>query len=292
MKQTHTLIGLALFTAGSLSLPAATTFVSTTSSDFNDAGNWDNGLPDTVAAAGDDDEGIIPAGANVIMSADYQTETGRRFYMTINGSLTVGSHELQLRAGSSGSSSRGYGDVIVDGGSLLIGSGGTLDLAGVGADLFVEGGGSVSFASGANFQASKAISVNGGTLSFGATTVHVGNTQDELMVQNGTVSFDFDASFQHFSLTGQSLVLLLGGGSGIDLNFATAPSLGSSFELINGITTYVGEFSTVTASGLDAGQSIEMLYEGGTLTATVVPEPSSVLLLMGALPFALARRKK
>ena len=283
---------------------AATTFIPATG-DFNTPGNWDDGLPDTVADAGSDDEGIIPTGTTANMSANYQTSTGRRIFITVNGTLNTGANELQLRSGSQGTNPRGtFGDLIVDGGTLNVASGGRVDIAGIGADLFVDGGGTVNFLDASTIQASKAIEILNGTLMMSFGAISASNLTDELVVGDaGTLAFDFDGTQSHFTFAGTSLALELGATSTLDLSFSAAPTTGSTFTLVTDVSgfagvdggTGTGVFETINATGLAAGQSVVADYgtsTAGELQITIVPEPSSLALLgLGGLALILRRRK-
>ena len=283
---------------------AATSFIPATG-DFNTVGNWDDGLPDTVATAGSDDEGIIPTGTTANMSASYQTSTGRRIFITVNGTLNTGANELQLRSGSQGTDPRGtFGDLIVDGGTLNVASGGRVDIAGIGADLFVDGGGTVNFLDGSTIQASKAIEILNGTLVMTAGAISAASVGDELVVGDaGTLAFGFDGAQTHFTFSGATLALELGATSTLDLSFAAAPTTGSVFTLVDDISAFSGEdagtgtgvFGTINATGLGVGQSVVADYgvnTAGELQITIVPEPSSAALLgLGSLALILRRRK-
>lgn len=303
----HTLV---LFLGSLVVSPAYsdTIFTNSFDTDFNNASNWTAGLglPDTDAAAGDDDHGIISAGATADMSASYQTAVGRRFLLTVNGTLNTGSNELQLRAGSQGSAAPGsYGDLIVDGGTVNVGNGGRIDMAGVGADMFLDNGGVVNFLDGSTMQIQKAVEVIDGTLNFGAAAAIDGALQDELVIgDNGTIHFGFDGAFQFLNLSGQTLGVELGAGSTLSLGFVNAPTVGDSFELISGVSgfagvdggTGTGVFGSVNATGLGAGQDVVLQYNGDNLTASIVsavPEPNSMVILgmMGVVAGFMRRRR-
>ena len=102
----------------------------------------------------------------------------------------------------------------------------------------------------------------------------------------------------HSTILGQSLAVELGAGANLNLNFAAAPTTGSTFTLatdVSGFAGSVGTFTNVNATGLGAGQSATVDYgtlNAGELTVTIVPEPSSTALLgLGGLALVLRRRK-
>ena len=285
---------------------ADTIFSNSTNMDFNNVANWSLGLPDVDALAGDDDHGIISTGSIANMSAGYQLSVGRRILITVNGTLNTGANELQLRSGSQGSAPRGtYGDVIVDGGIFNIENGGRVDLAGVGADLFIDNGGVVNFLDGSTMQLSKSLEVLNGSLNLDAGTASGGGLGDELVVDdNGTLQFGFDSGFNSFDLVGSSLAMELGVNSTLSLDFASMPTIGDEFFLVTGVSgfggvdggTGTGVFGNVNSSGLGAGQDILVNYNADSLSVSVVsavPEPASagVIGLFG-LCLAFSRRRR
>lgn len=279
---THTLL---LSVCVPVTLMGATTFSGTTDSDFNNVANWDNGLPSNGG-----NDGTVSAPAT--MSANFNPATGISYHLIINSSLSTGANELQHRSGSNGR------DVTVGGGavgSLTINSGGRLDIAGAGSDLFIGvGGGSgvVTFENGSTIEVQKTIEVLSGSLNFGSAVSQTGSLQDEIVI-NDTLSFDFDPAFNHFTLSGQSLILELGLSSVLDLDFASAPDTGSTYTLVTDVSGFAGAgaFGSVVATGLGAGQSITVDYSTSNLFISVVPEPGSLLLLLSALPVLALRRR-
>lgn len=291
MKHTLACLGLILPAAH-----AATSFTAAVDSDFNNVANWDNGLPSN---GGNDGTVAAPA----VLSANFNTATGISYHMDINSSMSTGAFEFQHRSGSNGRDVRvGNGAT----GSLTINDGGRLDIAGAGSDLFIGfngGTGTVFFENNATFQVQKAIEVLSGSLTFAPQAISATSLQDELVVDDaGTLAFQFDASFNYFTLAGSSFGLELGATSTLDLSFAATPSINDVFILANDITgfsgvaggTGTGIFGNVNASGLAPGQSIEVDY--GTLTAgelaiTIVPETSSALLSLLGAGLLLRRRR-
>lgn len=287
-----------LFTAIILSLPsaqAATSFLETVDSNFNNAANWDNGLP----SAGNNGTVTAPTA----LTATFNSATGINYDMDINSSMSTGAFEFQHRAGSNGRDVRvGNGAT----GSLTINNGGRLDIAGAGADLFIGlsgGTGTVSFEDGSTFEIQKTVEVLNGSLEFAPNVAFAGSIQDELVIGNaGTLAIAFDSSFNHFAFGGQSLVVELGATSTLDLTFATAPTSFSTFTLatdVSGFTlvggTGTGVFGNVNVTGLGAGQSVVVDYgttTAGELAITIVPEPSPWWLgLAGGGLFFVRRRR-
>lgn len=278
-------------------LPSAIAMAQTSftpeSGNFNDPANWSAGLPDTVAAADGDDHGIIPFGTSATMSALYQSLTGRRIRLTVEGTLDIGSQELQLRSGSFGTSSpvRGsYGDLDVNGGTVTVGSGGQIDMAGVGSDLIIDQGGSVTFATGSIMSGPKAIHILNGSIGFAATMTRAASVEDELIVGAGsTLKFEIDNDPGGTVLSpipGSSLQLELAPTSKLALEFTNPPALGETFTVVTGVSGYklvggsgTGKFGMVTATGLPAGLSASANYLPTSLEVEIIETPPSPLLV-------------
>ncbi len=274
---------------------AVTTFSGTLDDDFNNAGNWDNGLPTGVTGPG-----TIASGATAVMSADYlMNNNGSPSVtpITVDGSLSTGSYELQLRSGGIA----GSPDLTVTG-QMTVNNGGLIDLAGAAADLFLQGGGDLTVENGGSFGASKTVDIGGGSiLAFESGALMTGNTADELQLRNNsTISFEVAADGSHFTLVGSSLQVRLGSSPNLVVDFLGTPTTGSSFDLITGVsgfTNYLGngsgytfDPSNVTVTGLDAGQEANLVY-GSSLTLEVVPEPASGILAALGLALVVRRRR-
>ncbi|MBK1832151.1 PEP-CTERM sorting domain-containing protein [Verrucomicrobiaceae bacterium R5-34] len=285
---THT---TTLLLGGLLVLPAQALTIFTGIGDFNTAGNWDNGLPDASNGPGE-----IAAGATATMSADYimLNNSPSVTDIVVKGTLNTGANELQLRSGTVSSNP----DIFVDGGTINVNLGGTIDVAGASADVFITNGGTLSFEDGSTAQISKALEVISGSLNLSSGTSWSGNLGDELVIGDaGILSFSFDSSLNHLTIPGSSLALELGDTSTLALNFAAAPTTGDSYTLVNNVSGFggaAGVFGNVNASGLGAGQSLEVVYNttDGLLQVQVVPEPSSTALLgLGGIALLLRRRR-
>lgn len=258
----------------SLGLPmgAQTEFFGFVDSDFNNASNWTNGLPSNGGNHG----GIeVP----VTLTDNFNTATGVSYDLVVNGVLNTGSFELQHRSGSNGRDvfvGRGVGES----GILNVQNGGRLDIAGAGANLFIGSAvatGAVNFEEGSILQVQKTIELVRGSLTLAATSTQDGNMQDLLLVDKGTLTFQFASDLSYNPLVGQSIDVQLGSASILNLEFASPPSVGTTFDLLTSVTAYsgvsgsngTGIFGRVQATGLAAGTEVQINY-GATLQAEIV----------------------
>lgn len=267
-----------------------------TETNFNNAGNWDNGLPDNTNGVG-----TIAAGATAIMTANYLMSNDGSPSVTdiiVNGSLSTGANELQLRSGGVGRSP----DLTVNG-MFTVNNGGTIDIAGASADLFLAGGGDMLVESGGTFAASKTVDLGSGSiLTFESGALMAASTNDELQLRNGsTIAFQIAGDGSHFTLNGNTLQVRLGTTPNLIIDFASAPTIGNTFDLITGVSDFtdyqgVGSGNTfdpanITVTGLGAGQSYQLDYTN-QLQLQIIPEPSSTALLgLGGLALLMRRKK-
>ncbi|WP_200391296.1 choice-of-anchor D domain-containing protein [Roseibacillus ishigakijimensis] len=246
--------------------------------EFNNAANWSRGLLFTG------NNGFLMRDAE--MSGNYNTATGIGYHLYLNAELRTGSFELQHRSGNNGTDlhiANGFGTV----GRLIVEEGGRLDVAGTGADVFVGtnyGEGHLVFESGSTFQISKTLEVHHGSVTMGSGAIADGNFQDELVIDKATLAFEIskndEGGFDNFTFTGQSLQVELGLGSTLELTFDSPPELGTTFDLITGVSGFVGvtgrsgdgTFGQVVANGLAEGTAVEVVYGANALQATIVAE--------------------
>lgn len=275
---------------------AASVFSNVVDTDFNNVANWDNGLP-----SNDSGPGLISAGSDAVMTGDYLMRNNGSpsvTEITVDGTLSTGANELQLRSGGVGRTS----DLIVTG-LFTVNSGGEIDIAGGGADLFLSSGGDMVVESGGTFAASKAVDIGSGSvLTFQSGALSGSSLNDELQLRNeSTLAFEVAADGTFFTLNGSNLQVRLGSTPNLAVEFAGVPLSGTTYDLITGVsgfTDYQGNGSgytfdpgNVAVSGLGAGQSYQLNYTDG-LQLEIVPEPSSTALLgLGGLALILRRRK-
>ena len=288
---------------------AATTFTGAASSDFNDAANWDNGLPGklTLGTGGD-----AVVNATAVVTADYAEGAGDDGFVLTIGSGTSGS--LTLPAGLILYPADGfdYDDSGTQTCDTLIGVGvggvGTFNIAGAytsvgaGVDMFIGdaagGYGVVNVLDGGLMDIRKAVEIINGKLTIGATALMGTGLQDELVVDNGgTLEFILGAAdLVTPRYHGKSLLVELGSASTLELT-TTGAVIGDSWLLIDDITSFggvdggdgTGVFGSVVNN---EGLTIDIGYDGGALTATVIPEPATMALLgLGSLVVVRRRRK-
>ena len=293
---------------------AATTFNNAAGdNDFNNAANWDNGLP--IKGGGHD--GIIIADAT--MTADHEAVTAIDWHLTVNATLNTGANELQLRSGSKGTAPIGTpGDLIVGDGAtgiVNVSTGGTIDIAGVGTDLIIgqNGGfGIVNFLSGSNAGVSKTAEVLNGSLNFASDVNLISQISDELVIgNNGILGIDIDADTNTHVTIGKVFDLELATNSTLALNITGTATIGDTWKIMDTISSFsgiidssidagdgTGVFGNIQVTGLTADQQIQLVYiaptdagDDGSIDAVVVPEPTTIALLgLGILP-ALKRRR-
>lgn len=286
-------LSLSLSLLAASPLTAATNFLARFDNNLNNVDNWDSLLPSASNAGTTTADGTLTADFGNQGSVN---NAGAENF-TINSTITTGAFTLSIT---------GSGDRLFIGsgatGSLTVNSGGQLFVVGASQDVrigFNNGNGILRFDNGSTIDTRKAVEVLNGTLSFGSavTTGQAGIQNDFLIGSGGTLEFDIDGSFANHTIQGNSLNPIFDAGSTLQLNFAAAPTNGSTFKLIDDINTtagYAGTFTNINASGLGSGQSISLTYGIGTdgLVATVIPEPSSTALLgLGALGFIIRRRR-
>ena len=296
MKINHIKITIVAALMTSLPASAVTLFTNAVDTDFNNAANWDNGLPDNTNGAG-----TIDAAATAVMTANYlMSNNGSPSVIDIivDGSLSTGSNELQLRSGGVSRSS----DLTVTG-LLTVNNGGLIDIAGASADLFLSGGGDMLVESGGSLAASKTIDLgSGSTLTFESGALAGSSTNDELQLRNGSsLAFNIAGDGTHFTLNGGTLQVRMGTTPNLIIDFAAVPMIGNTYNLITGVseftdfagvgTGYTFDPSNITVTGLGVGQNYQLDYTN-QLQLQIVPEPSSASLLgLGALILILHRRK-
>jgi len=257
---------------------ALTTFTGAVNNDFNNAANWDNGLPTNANGPGE-----IPSGKTATMTANYLMANDGNPSVTdiiVNGILNTSGYELQSRSGTVARQSDIFvGDGAGKSGILNVDSGGRIDIAGAGADVLIgtNGGlGTVNFLAGSFWQISKALEVRNGTLSLAPTVTFASPLEDELVVDNGgTLVFEIDGATVS-TIKGSTLALQLGSTSTLEINLTGTYSLGDSWTLIDGISSFSGVFGNVTS---DNGLEYDITYDsaGGNLIATLTLDTTSVV---------------
>ncbi|MHC4508858.1 MAG: LamG-like jellyroll fold domain-containing protein [Planctomycetota bacterium] len=245
---------------------------------FNDAGNWDNGLPDNTNGPGE-----IPSGQTATMTAPYLMANNAPPSVTdiiVNGTLNTGAYELQLRSGAVGdrTSDLFVGDGARNAGVLNVDSGGRIDIAGAAADVFIGvngGSGTINFLDGAVLQTVKSVEILNGRLSYASTATS--RILDELVVDNGgTLAFEIDGT-NVATIDGRTLILELGSTSTLEISLSGSYSVGQKWTLMTGISTFAGVDggdgtgvfgNVVSPQGFEF--SIDYNASNGELTATLI----------------------
>jgi hypothetical protein len=243
-------------------------------SNFNDAGNWDNGLP----TGGND--GIISNGLTAIHSDGTLVNTNTAM-VTVGadgaaGTLNIANGSLETESGTPGYRvGVGAGSV----GTLNIDNGGILIVKGAGADILLGdpagGYGEINVLDGGELQSRKALEIVNGRISYSAHSVNTNSVRDELVVDNsGTLAFEIDGDTVA-TIPGSSLIIELGSNSTLELTLKGDYSIGDSWILITGISTFTGvdggdgtgEFGNVTNT---QGYGFKIDYDtaNGNLVAT------------------------
>ncbi|MGB0774309.1 MAG: PEP-CTERM sorting domain-containing protein [Akkermansiaceae bacterium] len=281
-------IGLTLAILAHTPLHAVTIFTNGTT-DFNNASNWDNGLPDNDAAVGGVDlDAEIAAGSTAVTSGSYNATGSLHYNLDVLGELTVSSgHTVHL--GTGGGYNTGT-DLTVNGGTLNLD--GKVTIIGGGAHTFVTNGGVINLRAGGDFDGRKNLNLTLGTLDIASNAVSA-DAIDHLNVGNGSM-IRFDIVSTAFSLValGNDLDLSATGAT-LDLDI-TGATAGDSYTLFTTGGAVDGTFSTFNytindslVATLDYSVADEL-----TVNITAVPEPSSAALLaLGGIALTLRRRK-
>ena len=230
-------------------------------------------------------------GQNVTWSAELISE---------GGSLTKsGSGNLTLTAANTytGTTAVSAGTLILSGqGSIAnsaaidLESGGTLDVAGV--------AGGFSLADGQTLRGSGSV-IGDVTLSSGST-LSIGNSpgtmtfSDDLTLSGGSMSdFEIDGLTAGFFDLAQgdvgSQTVTFGGT--LNLLFQAGFNTVGSVQIFD-FENYIGSFSATNISGLAGGYSATFDELTGTVTVSVIPEPSTWLLVLGGLTMVTVLRRR
>ena len=284
MKATH--ISLILAILAHTPAGAVTTFTNGTTN-FNDAANWDNGLPDNGAAAGGVDlDAVIAAGNTAVTTASYNANGNLHYNLDVLGTLTVASgHTVHLGGGN------GYNtgtDLTVNGGTLNID--GKVMIIGGGAETNVTNGGVINLRSGGDLDERKNMNLTLGTLNIASDAVSA-NGIDHLNVGSGS-TIHFDVASTSFSLLALGNDLDLSAtGAILDLDI-TGATAGDSYTLFTTGGVVDGTFSAFNYTINDSLLATLDYSVTNELTVLIVPEPSSSALLgLGGLAAARRRRR-
>ena len=119
------------------------------------------------------------------------------------------------------------------------------------------------------------------SLAANITTLQNGLQTTLEIADAGTLAYEITAGFANHTFKGNTLDIVLGTTSTLQLNFAAAPTLGASFNLVDSVQSVNGSFGTINAPGLAPGQQLNVFYDdtNALLVAQVVPEPASAALL-------------
>ena len=167
---------------------------------------------------------------------------------TYSGGTTISAGTL-LVSNVSGTSATGSGPVAVSGGNL-VGNGAV--------------SGAVNLSSGVVLPGS---AVNSNSCDAAQNSLSVG-TYTQTGGQLNIYATGSGCS-THLSVTGNARL-----GGTLQMNISPAPSPGQNFTVLNATGVVSGAFSTISASGLAAGQSLALTYNPTSVVATVVGPPT------------------
>jgi autotransporter-associated beta strand protein len=189
------------------------------------------------------------------------------------------------------------GDIRVSGGTLVMSGAGVL---GSGDLIMNSGAFDISGISGTTFTHSASLTGEG-TVEGGGNTLAVGglnadgtiSLSDTTLSLSGTTTFDFTdntlASGTYDLVEGSDSSVVLSGL--LSLNFTGGTYADGLIVQIFDVENYSGDFSSISVTGLNEGQSVS--FDNLTGTISVIPEPqtSSLLVGVGALILTLSPRR-
>ena len=261
-----------------------------------------------VTMIGTDTGGNVDVTADATYQGGHYTRLQDNLNLQNGVTLTVKEGTLDLggiviRCGENA----GGGTIILQGGTMVSGGAyASINIGKVGTNYgqFILEGGAVDLQDN--------ITINNGLLHLKPGVTVTRNYGNFAVRDTSTVKFDIDTSLGALpedalsAWTSEGNNLQLESGSTLELAFLNGAADGTVFTLFSGINTiqidvdYTGEFGTLTVTGLEAGQSVELTYTAesvaaaadGTIIATIVPEPATMsLLALGGIAM-LRRRKK
>ncbi|NWK55860.1 PEP-CTERM sorting domain-containing protein [Verrucomicrobiaceae bacterium N1E253] len=259
--------------------------------DWSNAGNWDNGLPDGSNDARVNNGHTANIGAAV--------NGGKPI---IGGSSTG---IVNVNTGKLSGSDIVVGDGSGGVGILNIASGTTLEIAGAGADLIIgRNGGYGTVDVYGYLDARKATEIRNGMLIMRQGSTH-NAIQDEFDVRDtGVMVFETNGTIIS-TLNGSSVLVELASDSTLDMRLGGVYSVGDTWTIMNGITSFGGvgddgdgQWGTVYNS-TNAGHEFTVHYnddlgaDAGTMVVelTAIPEPStSALIGLAGISLILRRR--
>lgn len=240
MKRSIVILGFALMLSISGLAPAATNFNNALGdNDFNNAANWDNGLPGSnPATPADINDSGSPDDRLAILTAKYLKPNGN-FVLRVGGGTTgrlVIPTGILLETGNDVRIGRNAGGI----GRLDLM--GTLQVSGTGVDMFVgnaDGTGTVIVYNGGFLDVRKRTLIQNGKLTYHPHVVPSA-TKDKVIVDNaGTLAFITEHA-DVGTIAGSTVAIELGSNSTLELLLTGDFDLNDSWTLIQGITTIGG----------------------------------------------------
>lgn len=240
------------------------------------------------------------AGQQYNVDTNGQNVTWSTALVSANGSLAKsGSGNLTLTAANTytGTTSISAGTLILSGQGSIANSaaidlenGGALDVSGV--------TGGFSVADGQTLRGAGSV-IGEVTLSSGST-LSIGNSpgtmtfSDDLTLSSGSISdFEIDgltAGFYDLAQGDVGSQTVTFGGT-LNLIFQAGFNTAGSVQIFD-FETYAGSFAVTNISGLAGGYSAIFDELTGTVTVSVIPEPSAWLLVMGGLTMVTILRRR
>ena len=222
------------------------------------AGAGNNGGGGTLF--GSMNNGGTPTAGTVALSSGYLGLTSALYHETVAFSVNGGTLDLRNATGPAGTIAVNTGGTLTSSQATTTG-GGALTLVGGTIDANGSSVGSLGLASAKDF-----------TMTLGTVNLHLGTSFDQILSTGGGAKFD---------ISGGTLALTLGAGFDYNNTYAVF----SGFDGTNAV-------SGLGFTGYDSVNYDAVLGTNGVLSFTVIPEPSTFVMLLGGLGTLMLLRRR